>query len=166
MLRTATRLARRPQNAPLVSQSRPASSAVAHDHHHEQEDDTVYPKEGFGAPIWRKTLVCAASAILFYEFFGAPADNDQPWVPATTAGSPTDLASTRAAKEDTLLKERQLVRTATRPIMYRSRGNPEDKFHNVSPYSHPVGQTVEWQKPSRLPKLPARLVEAVEAQSK
>jgi hypothetical protein len=43
MLRTATRLARRP---PLVSQSRPSSSAAAHDHHEHEQDDTVYPKEG------------------------------------------------------------------------------------------------------------------------
>ncbi|KAJ7262314.1 hypothetical protein B0H12DRAFT_1105254 [Mycena haematopus] len=165
MLRTATRLARRPHNAPLVSQSRPSSSAATQDHHHEQEDDTVYPKEGFGAPIWRKTLVCTVGAVLFYEFLGAPADNDQPWVPGVATGSPADFASTRAAKEDSLLKGRQLVRTATRPAMYRSRGSPDDYFHHVSPYSNPVGQNVEWQGPSRLP-LPSRIVEAVDAESK
>ncbi|KAJ6593760.1 hypothetical protein B0H19DRAFT_1091892 [Mycena capillaripes] len=154
MLRTATRLARRPQNAALGAQSRPSSSAVAHDaddhpHHHEK-DDTVYPKEGFGAPIWRKTLVCTIGAALFYD--------DKPWVPATSTETLVDIASTRAAKEDVMLQERQLVRSATRPKIYRSR-NPED-FNHISPYGNPVGMSVDWSKPSRIPALPATLEEA------
>ncbi|KAJ7733101.1 hypothetical protein B0H14DRAFT_2996801 [Mycena olivaceomarginata] len=151
MLRTATRLARRP---PVVSQSRPSSSAAAHDHHEHEQDDTVYPKEGFGAPIWRKTLVGAVGAVLFYEYLGAPADNEKPWIPVTDAvatASSVDVASIRAAKEDSLLKDRQLVRTATRPPMYRSRSNPDNHFNHVSPWGNAVGQTVEWTGVSKSP---------------
>ncbi|KAJ7925149.1 hypothetical protein B0H13DRAFT_1975241, partial [Mycena leptocephala] len=153
MLRTATRLARRPQNAPLVARSRPSSSAAAHadhdDHHHHEQDDTVYPKEGFTAPVWTRTIVYTVAAVLFYEYFGAPADNDQFWLPVAALQS--DIASTRAAKETVHLQDRQLVRSATRPPIYRSR-NPED-FYHVSPYGNPVGMTVEWNKPSKLRSL-------------
>ncbi|KAJ7622817.1 hypothetical protein DFH06DRAFT_1231557 [Mycena polygramma] len=149
MLRTATRVSRRP----LVAQ-RPSSS-VAHDEHHDhhqEQDDTVYPKEGFGAPIWRKTLVFTIGAALFYEYLGAPADNEKPWLPATgvaTTESLIDIASARAAKESALQGDRQLVRSAVRPPIYRSR-NPENFLH-VSPYGNPVGMTVEWSRPSKSP---------------
>ncbi|KAJ7713948.1 hypothetical protein DFH07DRAFT_863651 [Mycena maculata] len=144
MLRTATRLPRRRQNAPLVALSRSSSStAHEHDHHHEK-DDIVYPKEGFGAPIWRKTLVVAIGAALFYECFGAPLDNDQPWLLPTNAKEEnwSNVASTRAAKEAALIEERQLVRSAKRQPIYRAR-NPED-FHHISPYGNPVGMSVGW----------------------
>ncbi|KAK7057315.1 hypothetical protein R3P38DRAFT_2840553 [Favolaschia claudopus] len=160
MLRTATRLARRPPNSLVVANTRPSSSAAVHDdHHHHEQDDTVYPPQGFGAPIWRKTLVCTIGAVIFYEYLGVPADNEKPWVPATevtSAGSSSslDLASARAAKEDTLLKDRHLVRTATRPPMYRSRTNPNDAFDHVSPYSNAVGQKVEWNGVRKGPIIP------------
>ncbi|KAJ7209520.1 hypothetical protein GGX14DRAFT_451797 [Mycena pura] len=162
MLRTATRLVGRPQKA-LVARSRPSSSSAAHDGHrtHEQ-DDTFYPKEGFGAPIWRKTFICTIAAVFFYEYLGAPGDNDRPWVTGTAATeSLTDIASTRAANEAALLAERQLVRSATRPPIYRSR-NPED-FNNISPYGNAVGMTVHWSEPV---KGTAQLVKALEAQKK
>ncbi|KAJ7124877.1 hypothetical protein C8R44DRAFT_734251 [Mycena epipterygia] len=161
MLRTATHLAR-PRHA-LVVRSRPSSSA-AHghdDHHHHEQDDTVYPKEGFSGPIWRKTLVCTIGAALFYEYLGAPADNDMPWLitpHATKSESWLDIASTRAAKEAVLLQGRQLVRSAERPPIYRSR-NPED-FNHVSPYGNPVGMGVAWSKPREMSpeeKLDAKL---------
>ncbi|KAJ7045371.1 hypothetical protein C8F04DRAFT_432261 [Mycena alexandri] len=130
--RTATRLARRPQ---LVAQSRPSSSAAAHDAHHDhhEQDDTVYPKEGFTGPIWRKTLALTLGAAVFYEFLGAPADGDLPWVPLVNLPAERDLeiASTRAAAEKALVESRQLVRTAVRPPIYRTR-NPED-FNHISP---------------------------------
>ncbi|KAJ7497159.1 hypothetical protein FB451DRAFT_1210359 [Mycena latifolia] len=152
MLRTATRLARRPRNAPAAVLSRPSSSAAhAEDdhHHHHEQDDTVYPKEGFSAPIWRKTLVCTIGAALFYEYLGAPLDNDKIWLPSTAVAPQEnwlDIASTRAAKEAVLSEERQLVRSAERPSIYRSR-NPED-FNHISPFGNPVGMGVKWSKPS------------------
>jgi len=151
MLRTATRLARRTYNAPLVAQSRPSSStAHAHDDHHHEQDDTVYPKEEFGAPIWRKAIVCTVGAALFYEYLGAPLDNDQPWLPSVaTEENWANVASTRAAKETVLSEGRQLVRSAKRPPIYRSR-NPED-FNHVSAYGNAVGISVDWREPA-LPK--------------
>ncbi|KAJ7502744.1 hypothetical protein B0H11DRAFT_1986157 [Mycena galericulata] len=153
MLRSATRLARRPA---LVAQSRLSSTAAhAHDgdHHHQEQDDTVYPKEGFSAPIWRKTLVCAIGAALFYEYLGAPLDNDQPWLPSiATEENWASVASTRAAKENVLSEGRQLIRSAKRPPIYRSR-NPED-FNHVSPFGNAVGMSVDWSKPSDSPMGP------------
>ncbi|KAJ7675058.1 hypothetical protein B0H17DRAFT_1081656 [Mycena rosella] len=157
MLRTATtRLARRPQNVPAVALSRPSSSA-AHaedDHHdHHEQDDTVYPKEGFTGPIWRKTLVFTVGAALFYEFLGAPSSNTLPWLPPSPTVLPADhesvldIAATRAAKQTVLSDERQLVRSAERPAVYRAR-NPED-FNHISPYGNPVGMGVKWNKPSK-----------------
>ncbi|KAJ7782991.1 hypothetical protein B0H16DRAFT_1494964 [Mycena metata] len=147
MLRTATRLARRP---PLVAQSRPSSSVAAHDAHndHHEQDDTVYPKEGFTGPIWRKTLALTLGAAAFYEFLGAPADGDLPWFPLINLPAARDLevASTRAAAEKALLDSRQLVRTAVRPPIYRTR-NPED-FNHISPYGNPVGMDVHWKEPT------------------
>ncbi|KAJ7078936.1 hypothetical protein B0H15DRAFT_859836 [Mycena belliarum] len=152
MLRTATRLARRPRNAPAAVLSRPSSSAahVQDDHHdHHEQDDTVYPREGFTGPIWRKTLVCTVGAVLFYECLGAPLDNTLPWVPLSDVAGPTswlDIASTRAAKEKAVLEGRQLVRSAERPPIYRSR-NPEE-FNQISPFGNAVGMDVRWGKPS------------------
>ncbi|KAJ6558590.1 hypothetical protein DFH09DRAFT_1365225 [Mycena vulgaris] len=151
MLRVATRLARRPHNAPAVALSRPSSSTAHHDEHHHdhpEQMDVDYPKEGFTGPIWRKTLACAIGAALFYEYLGAPADNDLPWLPATSVEATeswTDIASVRAAKEAVISEGRQLVRSAERPPIYRSR-NPEN-FNHISPYGNPVGMGVQWNKP-------------------
>ncbi|KAJ7647466.1 hypothetical protein FB45DRAFT_782232 [Roridomyces roridus] len=143
MLRATTGLARR--SAPLVARRSASSTAHTHDdHHHHEQDDIVYPKEGFGAPIWRNTLFCIIGGTLFYEYLGAPAENDRPWLPSVTAtqSSWADIALTRAAKETALAEERQLVRSAKRPPIYRAR-NPED-FANVSPYGNAVGLAVNW----------------------
>ncbi|KAF7321403.1 SH3 domain-containing protein [Mycena kentingensis (nom. inval.)] len=146
MLKATTRaVALRPA---LLVARRAASS------HHHPEDTTVYPNEGFGAPIWRKTLVAAVAAGLFYEYFGAPSDSDKPWVlePTKSALVPLveDGETLRAAREIRLVEERTLVRSATRPAMYRTR-NPED-FNMVSTFRVPIGMRVEWidTKPARL----------------
>ncbi|KAJ7287705.1 hypothetical protein C8J57DRAFT_593741 [Mycena rebaudengoi] len=143
MLRTTTRavLVRR---APFVLQSRPSSSA-AHDDHAHEVDDTVYPKEGFGAPIWRRTLLCVAGGIAFYELMGAPNDN-QGWLPSLGRIAPskdwTDIAARRAVEAASLGEQTQFFKTATRPPIYRSRA-PES-FYSVSPYGNPVGMSVQW----------------------
>ncbi|KAJ6557180.1 hypothetical protein B0H10DRAFT_2120977 [Mycena sp. CBHHK59/15] len=139
MLRTTTRIARQPL---VVLQGRPSSSA-AHSH-----DDTVYPKEGFGAPIWRKTLLCIVGGTLFYEALGAPLEGDKAWMPSTddaSAESWVDVAARRASREVVLLEQRQFLKTTTRPPIYRRR-NPED-FHNVSPFANGVGMHVQWSTP-------------------
>ncbi|KAJ7188404.1 hypothetical protein C8R46DRAFT_1054682 [Mycena filopes] len=157
MLRTATaiRLARRPV------QSRPSSSAATHDDHHHEQDDTVYPKEGFTGPIWRKTFAFALAAALFYEFLGAPAEGDLPWFPSMSV-SDLEIASMRAARESVDTESRQLVRTAARPHIYRTR-NPED-FNHVSPYGNPVGMSVEWSKPTGVSRSVMDLVSSVRTQ--
>ncbi|KAF7315297.1 tRNA-guanine transglycosylase [Mycena indigotica] len=140
VLRTATRLVGRRQ--PLLIASRSASSSTAD--HHQTEDDFAYPKEGFGAPIWRKTAGFAILGVLFYEYLGTPGDNDVAWLPAAgTEEFADEAALIRATRETALLQERQLVRSATRPPLYRSR-NPE-QFNHVSPYKNMVGMSVKFQ---------------------
>jgi hypothetical protein len=79
---------------------------------------------GFGAPIWRRTLLCVAGGIAFYELMGAPNDN-QGWLPSLGRIAPskdwTDIAARRAVEAASLGEQTQFFKTATRPPIYRSR---------------------------------------------
>ncbi|KAJ7132889.1 hypothetical protein C8R43DRAFT_1133440 [Mycena crocata] len=144
MLRTATLVARRPLRPPRLALTRPLSAAAhTHEHHHEQ-DDFVYPKEGFHGLFWTQLLIWTALGTAFYEFLGAPLDNTKPWTPFVFQ-EPLKTATRRAVKEAALLEQTQLVRSAQRAPIYRSR-NPEE-FNHVSGYMNPVGQGVKWTGP-------------------
>ncbi|KAF7298190.1 SH3 domain-containing protein [Mycena chlorophos] len=92
---------------------------------------------GFGAPIWRRTLVLVVGGGLFYEYLGSPETADLPWAPAVANENVTNIGATRAAREAGLIEERQLVRSATKQPVYRTR-NPEE-FNHSSAYNRTVG---------------------------
>ncbi|KAL5523800.1 hypothetical protein ACEPAG_7973 [Sanghuangporus baumii] len=151
VLRAVSRPARSlPTSA--VRQSRSASS-VAHDnHHHEENDANVYPKETFFTPFWRRTVLVTVGLIAYAKF--APeeykagktlpnGEQETPWLTRVLAHYAPSIENWVKTNEQHLIQTEEraqntLTQQSAKLPPWPTR-NRVIKFEQASPHRIPVG---------------------------
>ncbi|KAF9071082.1 hypothetical protein BDP27DRAFT_1446572 [Rhodocollybia butyracea] len=138
MLARTGLVARQRVFSPLIRQRNASSS---HEDHHVEEDSTVYPKEGFTSPAWRRFFVVsilAGVAIKFAEEQSEEAFITR-WIAMYTTSSEKwlDMNAGHTALSKGSAETVHLITSASRPPMHRMRF--PQMLDNASPFNVPVG---------------------------
>ncbi|KAJ4498331.1 hypothetical protein C8R41DRAFT_818770 [Lentinula lateritia] len=128
--------------APLSRQRNTSTSpSDHHDHHHIEEDTTVYPKEGFATPAWRRFFVLSIIIGAAYQF--APQPSEEAFVTrwlamyTTTSEKWLDMNVRHTVLSKEVAEGVNLLTTATRPPINRMRF--PQMMDNASPFNVQVG---------------------------
>ncbi|KAJ4468222.1 hypothetical protein J3R30DRAFT_3560256 [Lentinula aciculospora] len=128
--------------SPLLRQRNASTSqSDHHGHHHVEEDTTVYPKEGFATPAWRRFFVVSMIVGAAYQF--APEPSEEAFVTrwlamyTTTSEKWLDMNVRHTALSKDIADGVELFATATRPPVHRMRF--PQMMDNASPFNVQVG---------------------------
>ncbi|KAJ3794739.1 hypothetical protein GGU11DRAFT_729746 [Lentinula aff. detonsa] len=142
MLGASRLVARQRVFTPLIRQRYASTShGDHHGQHHIEEDATVYPKEGFATPAWRRFFVVSIIAGAVYQF--APKPSEEAFITrwlamyTTTSEKWLDMNVRHTALSKNAAEGVNLLTTASRPPIHRMRF--PQMMDNASPFNVPVG---------------------------
>ncbi|KDQ57572.1 hypothetical protein JAAARDRAFT_130734 [Jaapia argillacea MUCL 33604] len=143
LARAALACPKRPATA-IAGRRLASSDSHAHEHH-EEHDNTQYPKEDFSSPAWRGVILASLLVAGFYKYAPEPGEDNLLTSYIARYGTPSQvwekinkqhLYLTQEATETILL-----FQDAKRPAIHRCR-YPQ-LMEQVSPHLQPVGTSVD-----------------------
>ncbi|KIK67105.1 hypothetical protein GYMLUDRAFT_37142 [Collybiopsis luxurians FD-317 M1] len=110
-------------------------------HHHIEEDSSVYTKEGFTSPAWRRFFIASILVGAAYKF--APEPSEEAFITrwlsmyTTTSEKWLDINVGHTVLSQDSAEAVKLFTTAARPPVHRMRF--PQMMDNASPFNVPVG---------------------------
>ncbi|EPS99870.1 hypothetical protein FOMPIDRAFT_1024014 [Fomitopsis schrenkii] len=115
------------------------------DHHGEAHDSTVYPRESFSGPFWRRFALATIGVVAFYQFAPAPGEENRLSAGIAEYTKPAEFWDKLTVKhllQTVEVSDGALLIGDAKPAPVHRYRYPQ-RFEQGSPHLQPVGLVVD-----------------------